>query len=448
MSLAMEALGFAAGCAVTLSLGWAQERARRKAHAARQAAAAAALAEAQALRDAAAKRDAAAEQELARVAQLTYDQARAELTTVALAEARQSSAAAVRKIAQEAQWEAAGTAQRAVLAAMQRLAGEWVTERTVRVVKLPSDEVKGRIIGREGRNIRAFESATGVDMIVDDTPEVVVLSSFSPLRREVAAQALMRLIADGRIHPARIEAAVDKAAQQVQARLLAAAEAAMAPLAQELGPLGPELLALLGELSLHVHEGQNDLHHALETASLAGLLAAELGLPEAQVRESRRAGLLHDIGKAAAAASPTDLAVDHASQGAALLRRLGESEAVAQAVAEHHAEAPQTVPGVLVQAANRMSAARPGARRAGFDRGIARQQGLERLAMEFAGVKKAHAIVAGSEVRIMVDSALVSDDEAWVLCNAIARRIEDALISPGEVRVTVIREARAIEVAR
>ena len=444
----MEAVGFAAGCTATLAVGWGQQRARQRAHAAQfqqqQAQLAQQQAQVQAHQAAAQAQCAAAAAELQRVAHLSPAAARAEVRAEVESEARESSAAAARQIVESAQAEAAQRAQRAVLAAMQRMAGEWVTERTVRVLKLPSDEVKGRIIGREGRNIRAFEAATGVDLIVDDTPEVVVLSSFHPLRREIAAQAMARLVLDGRIHPARIEAAVEKASSEVRARLLAEAETAVAALGADLATLPVALLQLLGELTLHAHNGQNELHHALETATLAGLLAAELGLPEAQVHAARRAGLLHDVGKSPEAGPEGD----HASQGAALLRRLGENPAVVQAVAEHHAAAPNTVLGVLVQAANRLSSTRPGTRRPGFGTGIARQTRLESLALEFAGVKKAHAIQAGREVRIMVDSAQVSDDEAWVLCHDIARRVQDELSNPGEVRVTVIREARAIEIAR
>jgi len=377
---------------------------------------------------------------LEQVAGMTAEQAREELVASMEQEARMEAASRIRRIEEEAAERAREKARRVISMAIQRIASDHVVESTVSVLDLPSDEMKGRIIGREGRNIRAFEQATGVDLIVDDTPGAVILSCFEPVRREVARQALERLVQDGRIHPARIEEVVAKVQAEMEERLLADGEAA----ALEVGvpDLHPELLRMLGRLQFRSSFGQNVLKHSMEVAWLAHHMAAELG---ADAALAKRAGLLHDIGKAV----DREMEGTHLELGRELLRRYGESEAVIHAMECHHGDHdPRTVEAVLVTAADALSAARPGARREILESYVKRLEKLEALAAEFKGVEKAYAIQAGRELRVVVESARVSDEEALWLARDVAKKIEAELTYPGQIKVTVIRETRAVEYAR
>ncbi|MDP6347067.1 MAG: ribonuclease Y [Dehalococcoidia bacterium] len=344
------------------------------------------------------------------------------------------------------EWEArileeAATRARKVLAeAVQRYAADVVTETTVSVVPLPSDDMKGRLIGREGRNIRALEQATGVDLIIDDTPEVVTLSSFDPVRREVARQALSKLILDGRIHPARIEEIVEKARADVDQTIIKAGEEAAIYIG--LPGLHPELIKLLGRLKYRTSYGQNVLNHSIEVASVASVIATELG---ANVNMAKKSGLLHDIGKAI----DHEVEGTHALLGAQLVEQWDKSPVVAQAIAQHHGESDiTTVEGFIVAAADAVSGARPGARGEMVEHYLKRLQALENLANSFSGVEKAYAIQAGREVRIMVKPDQVDDLVALRLARDIVKKIEDTLEYPGQIRVTVIRETRAVEFAK
>jgi ribonuclease Y len=377
---------------------------------------------------------------LEQIAGLTAQQAREELVRVMEDEARIEAAHIVKRIEDEAREQAGRQAQRIIGMAIQRSASDYVSETTVSVVMLPNDEMKGRIIGREGRNIRALEMATGVDLIVDDTPEAVILSGFDPFRREVARVALERLIVDGRIHPARIEEIVEKVKAEFEQKILQEGEAALL----ELGIPGmhPELVKLLGRLRYRTSYGQNVLQHSKEVAFLAGTMAAEL---RANVGIARRGGLVHDIGKA------IDREMDgtHLQIGIDLLRKYGETEEVVHAMACHHGDYdPQTVEAVLVTAADALSAARPGARREVLETYVKRLEKLEEIASSFKGVQKTFAIQAGREVRIIVDSGKIGDEQALWLSKDIARRIEQELTYPGQIKVTVIRETRSVEYAR
>ena len=377
---------------------------------------------------------------LEQIAGLTAQQAREELVRVMEDEARIEAAHIVKRIEDEAREQAGRQAQRIIGMAIQRSASDYVSETTVSVVMLPNDEMKGRIIGREGRNIRALEMATGVDLIVDDTPEAVILSGFDPFRREVARVALERLIVDGRIHPARIEEIVEKVKAEFEQKILQEGEAALL----ELGIPGmhPELVKLLGRLRYRTSYGQNVLQHSKEVAFLAGTMAAEL---RANVGIARRGGLVHDIGKA------IDREMDgtHLQIGIDLLRKYGETEDVVHAMACHHGDYdPQTVEAVLVTAADALSAARPGARREVLETYVKRLEKLEEIASSFKGVQKTFAIQAGREVRIIVDSGKIGDEQALWLSKDIARRIEQELTYPGQIKVTVIRETRSVEYAR
>jgi ribonucrease Y len=377
---------------------------------------------------------------LEHIAGLTAQQARDELVRMMEDEARIEAAHIVKRIEDEAREQANKQAQRIIGMAVQRSASDYVSETTVSVVMLPSDEMKGRIIGREGRNIRALETATGVDLIVDDTPEAVILSGFDPFRREVARVALERLIVDGRIHPARIEEIVEKVKAEFEQKILQEGEAALL----ELGIPGmhPELVKLLGRLRYRTSYGQNVLNHSKEVAFLAGTMAAEL---RANIQVARRAGLVHDIGKA------IDREMDgtHLQIGIDLLRKFGETEDVVHAMACHHGDYdPQTVEAVLVTAADALSAARPGARREVLETYVKRLEKLEEIASNFKGVQKTFAIQAGREIRIIVDSGKISDEQALWLSKDIARKIEAELTYPGQIKVTVIRETRSVEYAR
>jgi len=355
-------------------------------------------------------------------------------------EAKIEAAHIVKRIEDEAREQAGRQAQRIIGMAIQRSASDYVSETTVSVVMLPNDEMKGRIIGREGRNIRALEMATGVDLIVDDTPEAVILSGFDPFRREVARVALERLIVDGRIHPARIEEVVEKVKAEFEQKILQEGEAALLELS--IPGMHPELVKLLGRLRYRTSYGQNVLQHSKEVAFLAGTMAAEL---KANVQVSRRGGILHDIGKA------IDREMDgtHLQIGIDLLRKYGETEEVVHSMACHHGDYdPQTVEAVLVTAADALSAARPGARREILETYVKRLEKLEEIASGFKGVQKTFAIQAGREVRIIVDSGKISDEQALWLSKDIARKIEGELTYPGQIKVTVIRETRSIEFAR
>jgi len=381
-----------------------------------------------------------ARQRLEQIAGLTAQQARDELVRSLEGQARLDAGSLVKRIEDEAREQGNRKAQWLIGLAVQRLASDFVSETTVSVVELPSDEMKGRIIGREGRNIRALEMATGVDLIVDDTPEAVILSGFDPFRREIARVALERLIQDGRIHPARIEEVVEKVKAEFEQRIQQDGEAALLEL--KIPGMHPELVKLLGRLRFRYSYGQNVLQHSKEVAFLAATMAAEL---KTNVAVAKRAGLLHDIGKA------IDREVDgtHLELGIELLRKHGESEDVVHAMACHHGDYdPQTVEAVLVTAADALSAARPGARREVLESYVQRLEKLEGIANGFKGVQKSFAIQAGREIRIIVDSGKISDEEALWLSKDIARKIEQELTYPGQIRVTVIRETRAVELAK
>ena len=380
------------------------------------------------------------QRELQRVAGLTADEARELLLRQIEGDARRDAANLVKRLEAEARELAAARAREIIADAIQRSAAEHAIETTVSVVDLPSDDLKGRIIGREGRNIRALETATGVELIVDDTPGAIILSSFDPFRREVARQAIERLIADGRIHPARIEEVVEKVKADMEESVRKEGEAA----AFELGlfDLHPDVLRLMGRLKYRTSYGQNVLNHSKEVAFLAGIMAKEIGL---NGHVAARAAFLHDIGKAI----DRDLQGTHLELGLDFLRKHGESEPVLQAVAAHHMDIDwPSLEAMIVQAADAISAARPGARRDILESYVKRLEKLEGIADSFQGVSKSFALQAGREIRIMVESDHVSDEETVWLSKDIARRIENELEYPGQIKVTVIRETRAIDYAR
>lgn len=377
---------------------------------------------------------------LEQIAGLTAQQAKEELVEAMQTEARMEAARMVKRIDDEAREKAAREAQRIVGMAVQRAASDYVSETTVSVVMLPNDDMKGRIIGREGRNIRAIEAATGVDLIVDDTPEAVIVSGFDPFRREIARTALERLIADGRIHPARIEEVVEKVKAELDQKIRQEGESALLEL--NLPNVHQELVRLLGRLRYRTSYGQNVLQHSKEVAFLAGTMAAEL---KANIQVAKRAGLLHDIGKAV----DREMEGTHLEIGIDLLRKYGEREDVVHAMACHHGDYdPETVEAVLVTAADALSAARPGARREILETYVKRLEALEELASSFKGVQKSYAIQAGREVRVIVDSKKISDDQAIWLSRDIAGKVESELTYPGQIKVTVIRETRSIEFAK
>ncbi len=378
--------------------------------------------------------------ELHRHAGITADEAKELLLRQIETDARRDAAGLVKRIDAEARESAAARARQMITEAIQRSAAEHAIETTVSVVDLPSDDMKGRIIGREGRNIRALELATGVELIVDDTPGAVILSSFDPLRREVARQAIQRLIADGRIHPTRIEEVVEKVRGDIEASVQKEGEAA----AFELGifDLHVELQRLMGKLKFRTSYGQNVLSHSKEVAFLAGIMAREVGL-DAPV--CVRAAFLHDVGKAV----DRDIQGTHLSLGIDLLKKYGESRAVIDAMAAHHMDIDwPSLEAMIVQAADAISAARPGARRDILESYVKRLEKLESIADSFQGVSKAFALQAGREIRILVESERVTDEEAVWLSKDIARRIENELEYPGQIKVTVIRETRAVDYAR
>jgi ribonucrease Y len=380
------------------------------------------------------------QRELQRVAGLSADEARELLLKQIEGDARRDAAHLVKRLETEAREVAADRARQIITDAIQRSAADTAIETTVSVVDLPSDDLKGRIIGREGRNIRALETATGVELIVDDTPGAIILSSFDPFRREVARQAIERLIADGRIHPARIEEVVQKVRDDMHESVRKEGEAA----AFELGlfDLHPEILRLMGRLKFRTSYGQNVLNHSREVAFLAGIMAKELGL---NGHVAARAAFLHDIGKA----MDRDLQGTHLELGLEFLRKHGESEPVLMAVAAHHMDIDwPSLEAMIVQSADAISAARPGARRDILESYVKRLEKLEGIADSFEGVSKAFALQAGREIRILVESERISDEETVWLSKDIARRIENELEYPGQIKVTVIRETRAVEFAR
>jgi ribonuclease Y len=381
-----------------------------------------------------------AHQQLEQVAGLTRDEAKQMLVEQIAEEARHDAARRVRLIEEEARAEAERRAKKIISIAIERLAGDFVAERTVSVIHLPNEEMKGRIIGREGRNIRAIEAATGVDLIIDDTPESVIVSCHNPIRREIARIALEKLISDGRIHPGRIEEVVRRAEQELEESIREAGQKALL----EVGVHGvhPELVKLLGMLKYRYSYAQNVLAHSIEAAFICGAMAAELGLNEDQ---ARRAALLHDIGKALT----HEVEGSHAIIGADIARRYGESAKIVNAIAAHHEEVKaETILAPLVDAADALSGARPGARREMLESYVKRLEDLERITNSFKGVEKSFAVQAGREIRIIVEPRTVTDDLVPVLARDIARKIENEMTYPGQIKVTVIRETRASDVAR
>ena len=377
---------------------------------------------------------------LEQISGLTAVDAKRDLVKSIENEARVEAAGLIRRIEEEATEQATQKARRLIGMAIQRLASDAVVEATVSVVELPSDDLKGRIIGREGRNIRALEAATGVDLIIDDTPEAIVISAFEPLRREVARMSLDRLIADGRIHPARIEEVVEKVRSELWEKIRQEGEATA--LEFSIPDLHPELIKLLGRLKYRTSYGQNVLQHSKEVSWLATNMAAELG---ADVEVAKRAGLLHDIGKAI----DREMEGTHLELGREVLKKFGETGEVIHAMECHHGDyEPRSLEAVLVNGADALSAARPGARREILETYVKRLEKLEHIADGFKGVQKAFAVQAGRELRIVVEANRLSDDEALWLSRDVAKKIEAELQYPGQIKVTVIRETRAVEYAR
>lgn len=378
--------------------------------------------------------------ELERISELTREDAHTELLDKVRGEVTQEAATIIRESEQKVKAECHKTAQEIISLAIQRCASDHTAEVTVTSVHIPSDDLKGRIIGREGRNIRTFEQVSGVNLVIDDTPETVVLSSFDPVRRETARVALENLIADGRIHPARIEEMYQKASDLVQQRVREAGEQA----AFDMGihDLHPEIVKTLGALRYRTSFGQNVLRHSLEVADLCAIMAAELGI---DVVTAKRAGLLHDLGKAI----DHEVEGPHAVIGAELARRYGEKPAIVHAIEAHHGDTdPNTVLDVLVQAGDAISASRPGARRESAENYIKRLEKLEEIANSHEGVERTYAMQAGREVHVMVQPDKVSDAESTVLAHDIAQQIEEEMEYPGQVRVVVIRESRAVDIAK
>lgn len=377
--------------------------------------------------------------QLEKISGLTVEQAKELLIRAMENEARYEGAKLIKRIENEAREDADKKAKDIIATAVQRYSGDFIAERTVSVVPLPNDEMKGRIIGREGRNIRALEASTGIDLIIDDTPEAVILSGFNPVRREVARLSLMRLISDGRIHPARIEDVVKKVGHEVDGVIKEAGEQA----AFDLGVHGihNELIKYIGRLKFRTSYAQNVLQHSVEVGFLCGIMASELGLNQ---KLARRMGLLHDIGKAI----DHEVEGPHAMIGSKLAKKFGESGKVVHAIAAHHEDVqPSSVYAFLVQAADGLSGARPGARKELLENYIKRLEDLEKIANSFKGVANSYAIQAGREMRVIVDSSSVSDEESILLSRDIAKKIEETLTFPGQIKVMVIRETRAVEYA-
>jgi ribonuclease Y len=379
-------------------------------------------------------------EKLEKIASISREGAKKMLMESIESEARMEAGKRLVRIENEMKMQADRKAKHILALAISRYAGDYVAERTVSVVPLPSDEMKGRIIGREGRNIRALESATGIDIIIDDTPEAVILSGFNPVRREVARQALEQLINDGRIHPARIEEVVGKVGKELEVTMREAGEQATF----DVGVHGVhfDVIGLLGRLKYRTSYGQNVLQHSIEVAFLCGIMADELGI---DAKQARRAGLLHDLGKAV----DHEVEGSHASIGADLAKKFGESPEVVHSIAAHHEEiTPESVLDVLVQSADALSGARPGARKEMLETYVKRLENLEKIANDFDGVEKSYAIQAGRDLRIIVNSGVVSDSDATLMSRNIADNIEKQLTYPGQIRVTVIRETRSLEYAK
>lgn len=379
-------------------------------------------------------------QELERISGLTSDQAKEQLLSAVKEDVKHETAMYVKEMETRAKEDARKKAKEYVVTAIQKCAVDHVAETTISLVQLPNDEMKGRIIGREGRNIRSIENATGVELIIDDTPEAVVLSSFNPVRREIARIALEKLIVDGRIHPARIEEMVEKATKEVETMMREEGEAATL----ELGVHGihPELVRLLGRMKFRTSYGQNALKHSMEVAQLSGLLAAEIGV---DVRMAKRAGLLHDIGKSI----DHEVEGSHVELGVNLCKKYKENPIVINAVASHHGdEEPESLIACLVQAADAISAARPGARSETLESYTTRLKQLEEIADSFQGVEKTFAIQAGREIRVMVVPEQISDDDMILLARDISNQIEENLDYPGQIKVNVIRESRVVDYAK
>jgi ribonuclease Y len=381
-----------------------------------------------------------ARRQLEQVAGMTREEAKRSLIDQMVEEAKHESAKRIRVIEEEAKEESVRKSQKIVALAIERLAGDFVAERSVTVFPLPNDELKGKIIGREGRNIRALEAATGIDLIVDDTPETVVISGHNPIRREIARLSLEKLVSDGRIHPGRIEEVVRKSEQEIEEAIKEAGQKAIF----DVGVHGvhPEIVKLLGRLKYRYSYAQNVLLHSIEAAFICGMMAAELGLNE---KQARRAALLHDIGKAV----DHEVEGSHAIIGAELARKYGESPKIVNAIAAHHEDVrAETILAPLVDAADALSGARPGARREMMETYVRRLEELERITNSFKGVEKSYAVQAGREIRIMVQHDIVSDDEAARMAREIARKIENEMTYPGQIKVTVIRELRAVDYAK
>ncbi len=378
--------------------------------------------------------------QLERLAGISTEEAKTLLIESMEDEAKHDAVKLMKKIENEARAESDRKAQEILALAVKRYAGDYVAEKTVSVVNLPNDEMKGRIIGREGRNIRAIEAATGIDLIVDDTPEAVILSGFNPVRRAIAKISLEKLIEDGRIHPARIEEVVAKVTKDVDISIKEAGEQATFDVGVH--GINHELIKLVGRLKYRSSYAQNVLQHSIEVSFLCGVMASELGL---NVKQAKRAGLLHDIGKAV----DHEVEGPHAAIGADLARKYGESPKVVHAIEAHHEEVqPDTVLAVLVQAADTLSGARPGARQEMLESYVKRLQDLEKIALSFNGVNSSYAIQAGREIRIMVDGNSINDNKAFIICKDIAKKIEKELSYPGQIKVIVIRETRAVEYAK
>jgi len=377
---------------------------------------------------------------LEEISQMDSKQAKKILMESMESEARHEAAKLIKQISDEAEAEADRKSKRILSTAIQRYSADVVSARTVSVVNLPGEEMKGRIIGREGRNIRSIEAATGVDLIIDDTPDAVIVSSFDPIKREIARMSLETLVIDGRIHPSRIEEIVEKVTGDIKAGVWEAGQQATFDVGVH--GISPELIKLIGKLKYRTSFSQNVYQHSLEVAHLCGIIAAELGVNQ---KIAKRVGLLHDIGKAV----DHEVEGSHAIIGAEIAKRHGESTKVVEAIASHHNEAPiNTVFGFLVQAADSLSAARPGARREMLENYIKRLTDLESIAKSFTGVSKAYAVQAGREVRVMVDVDKISDEEANLLAKDMTKSVEEKLTYPGQIRVVVIRETRAVQYAK
>lgn len=380
---------------------------------------------------------------LEKISGFTVEEAKAHLISLVESEARHDAAVKLKEIERQLKDEADARAREVIATAIQRCAADHASEATVSVVPLPNDEMKGRIIGREGRNIRTLETLTGVDLIIDDTPEAITLSSFDPVRREIARISLEKLITDGRIHPARIEETVEKSQREVEATIKQEGERAVF----ETGVHGihPELVKLLGRMRYRTSYGQNVLAHSIEVAHVAGLLAAELNLPSQQITLAKRAGLLHDIGKAVT----HEVEGSHVNIGVDLARKYREKEDVIHAIEAHHGDVEaRTIVACLVQAADAISAARPGARRENLEAYIKRLERLEELASSMPGVEKCFAFQAGREIRILVNPDQVKDDDMIMLARDLSKKIENELNYPGQIKVHVVREIRAVEYAK